>query len=285
MVKIFYRGYADGKGSAFLVSKYKSKAKKQFFELDYSKPFPIDKISKGDEVFIVDYSFTDKDIDLLRKVNSIAGKLVWIDHHKTSIELCFENTDIDNIRGVREESLSATAMCYMYFTGIFNFDDLPDFVRYISDADTNHELEESGYFVTGLESYEYGPEDKIWNELIDGNLSCNEVIKKGKIIEEYNIHNNKDYLLKYGYVSNIKGHDCITVNRKCDDDLFDSVKDKYDLCASVWFHNGVYNYSIFKGKKSDIDCCELFKEYGAKGKLGEAEFMSKQFLLKEKGVK
>ena len=70
-------------------------------ELNYPKVFPIDTMSKGDIVFIVDVSFGENTFNQLKQVCEKAEKVYWIDHHATSfndVVPLLEKEPIENLQ-------------------------------------------------------------------------------------------------------------------------------------------------------------------------------------------
>ena len=83
-MKCFYHNDADGKCSAFWVklsaglTDLENNYKDEFIEMDYSKPFPMDKINKDEMVYIVDFSISPEE---MRSLLKITKDVTWIDHH------------------------------------------------------------------------------------------------------------------------------------------------------------------------------------------------------------
>jgi oligoribonuclease NrnB/cAMP/cGMP phosphodiesterase (DHH superfamily) len=82
MLHIFHHNDADGLMSAAIVSAYHHDWAKVLYSCDYGRDLDLSKVSKEDTVFIVDFSFPkEKMLELCEKTD----KVIWIDHHKTSI--------------------------------------------------------------------------------------------------------------------------------------------------------------------------------------------------------
>ena len=82
----FYHSDNDGKCAGYWVDKcgLLDEHGKTFFKIDYGIDFPFDKIHKDERVYIVDYSIPPEQMD---KLLEITPNVVWIDHHKSAIEM------------------------------------------------------------------------------------------------------------------------------------------------------------------------------------------------------
>lgn len=96
----------------------------EFSEQNYTKSFddilPKQYACYYDEVYIVDYSpSSDDDIQWLIDVNNDEDvKLIWIDHHASSIKAEEKRPELANIvNGIRIDGISAAALCYLYSIG------------------------------------------------------------------------------------------------------------------------------------------------------------------------
>lgn len=277
MNKVFHHDDADGRGGAYIISTFKKIDK--FYELNYEKPFPENLINEGDIVYIVDYSFKLHDFEMIKRINEKAKKLIWIDHHDSSIELEENEKYIEDILGIRSKEHSGMGLAAMYLTGS-DFEELPRAVQLVSDFDNwNKEIENSEEFILGLQCYEYGPKDKIWDKLMSNDNLCDELISKGKTIMEYNKTSDKDYLNKYGYTCKYKNYNCIVINRKVYSSFFGENFNKYDLCVSYIYKNGKYVHSIFTSKK-DVDCMKIASEYAGGGYRKVSGFTTDKLIFK-----
>ena len=95
-MKCFFHNDMDGRCAAAIVVKYYNgdiDATLQDEDLQcipavYGDPFPFDQISEGEHVVIVDFSL--ESLGDWEKLIDLCGinKIIWIDHHKTSIGGC-----------------------------------------------------------------------------------------------------------------------------------------------------------------------------------------------------
>lgn len=70
-------------------------------------------VKKGETVVILDFSLTP---DTMREFISVAGSVIWIDHHKSAIEEFSSEIEIlGKIKGVRVVGLAGCELSYLYF--------------------------------------------------------------------------------------------------------------------------------------------------------------------------
>ena len=93
-MKCVYHKDLDGIASAAIVSHF-VKEPCDYIEVGYSKEFPFDQIAKDELVYIVDFS-----IEEWERLLEITKDVVWIDHHKSAIELYADYSYLDGIRSV-----------------------------------------------------------------------------------------------------------------------------------------------------------------------------------------
>ena len=99
-MKCFYHNDADGRCAGFWVELSAGlnnlEQPNEMIEMSYEKPFPMNTILPGEQIYIVDYSISP---DEMRELLKITTDVTWIDHHKTAIEK-YDEFEYD-IRGVR----------------------------------------------------------------------------------------------------------------------------------------------------------------------------------------
>lgn len=83
----YHHNDLDGRCAAAVVAHYfKDKNPDNYIESDYTG-LKTELCWDNDEVFIVDYSFTENTMEALLAICDIARRVVWIDHHDSSIDL------------------------------------------------------------------------------------------------------------------------------------------------------------------------------------------------------
>lgn len=127
MYLCYHHNDMDGKGAGNEVYKYILNSgiqpvQSMFIMRGYDEPFS-EQDYEGKIVFIVDLSFTMKSIRNLFDICEKANKVVWIDHHKSSIE-CLQNDDIrtkldgyKNLKYFVNNQACGTLLTHLYCTG------------------------------------------------------------------------------------------------------------------------------------------------------------------------
>lgn len=294
-MKCFYHNDIDGRSSASVVAKYFDNYNREdFYEVDYVQELNIDNIVKDELIVFVDYSFKENTIHYIDKIMETTKNIIWIDHHKSSIDLLKKRPDLQSIKGVREENISGCALTYMYFYDKDNIEDCPLWVQYVSDYDCwiYKFGQTTTEFKLGIESIPHDFNDKIWKELIHETLSdfdklsheeaVKYIINKGKIIYSY-IQTQNDYLINLlGYESEILGEKCYVINDKNNSWVFGEKVKEYKYCIVYAFNGEKYVYSVFSDPiHKDAQCNKIAEHFGGGGHKGAAGFTSDELILKK----
>jgi oligoribonuclease NrnB/cAMP/cGMP phosphodiesterase (DHH superfamily) len=282
-MKCFYHNDLDGRCAGAIVAQFRNNYNKDdFFEVDYVMDLPIDKVKDGEEVWFVDYSFKDNTVHIINDLITRNCKVIWIDHHTSSINLVNANEELQTIEGIRQDGISGAGLTYMY---CYNkeFNDIPYYIKLVSDYDCwQYKFEpDTTYFKIGIETTEFDALDYVWTNLSLGGNTLDKIIKTGKIIKGYIDNDNTYYREHFSYESEIESHKCLVVNKKTNSWVFGDKYNDYPL-VMVWVYNGEkYTYSIFSSNK-DIDCSKIAEKFGGGGHKGAAGFSSAELLFKKK---
>ena len=284
-MKCFYHNDIDGKAAGAIVARKTSNYNKEnYIMYDYSKPIPTELIEDGETVYFVDLSFSVNSIDKLKEiVEEKHCNLIWCDHHKSSIEILKKYPQYGSIKGIRKEGISGAALTYMHLYEC-EFDDVPMFLKYISDFDCwQFKLENTLFFKYALELTDYDALDIIWNRLIraeysEKNNMLDKMIESGKIISKYVEKEYEQYRERYAYESRIDGMKCLVVNRSCNSLIFGDLIKEYPIVAIWAFDGEKYKYSIYSDKP-DIDCSKIAEQYGGGGHKSASGFISDKMIF------
>lgn len=298
-MKCFYHNDADGKCSAFWVklsaglTDLENNYENEFIEMDYSKPFPMDKINKDEMVYIVDFSISPEE---MRSLLKITKDVTWIDHHKTAIE---KYVDFDeDIRGVRYDGVAGCMLTYCYIhhmtdrgTGAIKpFDikmaeDAPMFTKLIADWDVwkFQYGDDTRHFVTAFNAYDFDPESKLWDRFICfpddmWNSATSELIFQGITMMEYRDGWATEVCKSKGFYIDFEGYKCFALNLpNCNSDYFKSIDSRtYDILIPFSFDGEKWVYSLYS---QTVDVSKIAKTYGGGGHKGAAGFVSKELIL------
>lgn len=296
-MKCFYHNDLDGRCAGAIVSHFTGNSNSEdFIEVDYNCVLPIDNIKRNEEVYFVDYSFTKERFTefIVPLCNDIGAKVIWIDHHATSMPLktIAVSMGITTLLSVRH---SGAWLTWKYFQTLReNYQEflVPFFVRLVDDYDRwMYNYPVTGCFKFGMDSVDHGALDEIWadffNDLIlfkeykieKGRSSISNIIKKGEIIKGYVDASNLAYRDSFAYESEFEGYKCLVVNQKTNSLIFGDKMDKYQICI-VWAYDGKrYQYSLFSTDKS-VNCAKLAEKYSGGGHPGAAGFTSDKLVVR-----
>lgn len=301
-MKIYHHNDMDGLSSASMVilcthpnikpDEYNKIVKESCIELTHNKEEDAKKLSlvePGELVYIVDYSFTDNTKHMIDGVLEKTDKLVWIDHHISSIEFIkkydYDEREYEDIKGLRFNGISGAALVYIYFNTC-RLNECPYYIQLISDYDCwNNKLQpDTDYFKLGYD----GAEDKfkiLYSLYVDYKRGRGEVedllIRNGKCIKGYIDSENEYYRNQYGYESKTEdGVPIFCVNKDTNSWIFGDLIKKYPAVCNYAFDGKEWVYSFYSDTNSDFDCSVYCTKYGGGGHKGAAGFRSSELLYK-----
>lgn len=299
-MKIFHHNDMDGYGAASLVvfeymkdktilEDYKKIIEESCIELTHDHEKDKEKfntIEDGELVFIVDYSFGINTKEWLDNILKKTEKIVWIDHHKTSLELVEKYPEYKDIKGLLFNGISGTALTYIYFTHC-KFNECPLYIKLISDYDcwTNEMQPSTDYFKLGYDAQSDKFEFlfKLYQEYKFKEYGdiYSSAIEAGKIIKSYIDSDNEYYRKQYGYESETEdGVKIFCVNKDTNSWIFGDLIKKYPAVCNYAFNGKKYVYSFYSDQYSDFDCAEYCTRHGGGGHKGAAGFMCSELLYK-----
>lgn len=314
---ICYHTDEDGLASAAVIYeaiklKFKNKPMLIFFhKIDYTDLLEdvLSSIHKEDTLYFVDYSFSNEENKKYIKniLYNNTNTVVWIDHHKTSLE--FEDELYDDERISKSNNLQTyinidycgAILCYKYacktYFGIdIEYYSIPLYLKYVNSWDLwIFDTLLTKECIYGLSTDERTPKNvfgKIFKfdcnleaELFNAKKSkkfikcmqnyIDNCIRMGNIINTYNTNSYKQFCSKYGFEFYIKDalenkeYKCFAANRRCSSELFNSVATKYDIVTTFGFNGECYVYTLYKGGTDiDVDCSRLASILGTINSLG-----------------
>lgn len=285
-MKCFYHRDMDGICAAAIVYKFYQRDRNyteetgedcQFISIDYKDEFPFDSITPNETIVIVDFSL-QKEGDF-EKLKSITDKIIWIDHHKTSIE---KHKDFECL-GIRKDGVAGCILTWQYFypkqiqempliIKMLGAYDIWDFSKY---GDSLNELQ------AGIRLWETSPENINWVEWFKSWEDLSNELEVGKIALKYRQHQYSSLIKAWSFWVDFEGYRAVCCNAgSVSSQLFDSVKEDYDLMIPFVFDGKQWTVSLYT--KKDIDCSEIAKKYGGGGHKQAAGFQCKELPF-EKG--
>lgn len=279
-MKCIHHNDMDGRLAARIVADFENNYnQRDFFEMDYTEELPYNEISKDELVYVVDYSFTRDKKSKLDRLLEITDNLVWIDHHKSSIELITEFPQYKKIKGSIVEGKSGAALTYMYLHKK-SFEEIPQYVKYVSDYDCwiYDYGDLSKDFKCYIDSVDSKPFADVWTELakdtwLKYTIKC---IEEGRTIRRYIEQEYKRTRENRAYELEIEGYKALCINSEGNSWLFGDKITEYPICM-LWTYNGnTYNYSLYsdQDREDAVDVSKICEKYGGGGHPGASGIQS-----------
>jgi len=282
-MKVFHHNDLDGECSAYWCNYVEDQSSKTFIRINYDKRFPIERVEKDELVYIVDFSIQPEELTNLLK---ITPNVVWIDHHKTTIEKYKDFPLLNKTKGIRysndEEPLAACMLTYIYVMimqkrNIQDFypafaEDAPYFTKLISDWDTwNLKDRNVEPFVVGCRLHDTRPKSNFWKQLYNFDFIA-KVIKEGELCIRYRDNWAGSYMHSFGFETEFEGYKCFCANLgQCSSQYFKSIESgEYDIYISFVFNGEKYSVVLYSTK---VDVSEVAKKYGGGGHKGASGFI------------
>lgn len=262
-----------------------------------------------DRPFGFDYARlkADQPLDVPFKGPQHPNGLVWIDHHKTSID-----SHPTDIQGYRIDGVAACRLAWQWFQG-----DLRP-----CNCDTRHSEGHYDYCPRGrlpskqdfidrkvvepkavrlageydiwdkrdpdAETFQYGlrfvyPGADFWEALLDGNgvgqKAVLDLLEHGRIAQSYQHRIDSDLVTQRSYRLDWEGLNWIVLNTGRFNSLTFAALDKpetgHDALLGYMFNGKVWTVSLYHAKhRTDLDLSEIAKKYGGGGHRGACGFTS-----------
>jgi len=258
--------------------------------INYGDDFPWKSlpVGCGEKVFMVDFSL--QPYPLMRKLAIHADPLIWIDHHKSAIEECWEFGD--SYLGIQRSGIGACQLvweylkeeCHFYsedFQTISTEQMLPTFVKLLAEYDVwNHTDPRTLPFQYGIRQYDTSPENQdFWEELLNPHsIKVEQLIIEGELIIKYENSQNEKYCSACAFDTELDGLKCIAVNKMLTNSrVFDSVwnPNKYHAMLTFGYRKGQWTVSLYSTRE-DIDVSAIAKARGGGGHKGASGFQCKE---------
>ena len=287
-MKCFYHRDLDGKCAAAIIfhSQGDDKAP-EMIDINYGDIIDLSSVLPNEKIYILDFSFKPEVMEELLKITK---DIIWIDHHKTAMEYKYSK----ELDGIRDNNFSGCELTWKY---IYPDVPMPTIVKMLGRYDI-WDFSKFGnnlnFLQSGIRLREHGPENINWNLWFgEGVLDRDGILLTSfQVPLLYNLLTQGEIALKYReiqYASIIKaisffgefeGYKAICCNTGgVSSQLFDSVKDDYDLMIAFVFNGSQWAVSLYT-KRNDIDCSEIAKKYGGGGHKQAAGFITKELPFK-----
>lgn len=290
----------DGIVAAAIINNANINCDIEFRMVDYTMDLGLENINEKevDIVYFLDYSFSNEEnykkfIDLNRRFSEAKKDIIWIDHHKTSIE-----KDNHEIRGIRNGSYCAAVLTWLWchmsandindiLSGnidIIELKQLPSFLIYIDDYDCwKMRFDVSNDIHYGFN--ETDPCHPMFTQLLydqnNGNLLIDRFITRGSAVRDYLKENDKLYHIDmYGFEVKLFGFTGFALNRKGNSLMFGEETKRYHFVMPFYFNGTMkkWTYSLFT-EKDNIDLEWIASKFGGGGHKKAAGFQTKKCIF------
>lgn len=243
--------------------------------VDYNKPLPIEELQEGDQVIIVDFSPNDPaEMDKIIEAIGNPNNIVWIDHHRTSLE---KYSGYDHIPGRRETREAGCVLTWEYFCPSV---ETPRVVLLVGDRDVWRWAygDETALLHAGLSAQDTGPYSEVWMRLMMGDkLFMQEVLAEGGVIQRMQKIRNAEMLDLWGFERYVQGHSAICLNRmRCGSEAFGEAEYDYPILVSFGYDGEQVVVSLYSSPNPDgipqVDVGRIAEDMGGGGHPGAAGF-------------
>lgn len=279
-MKCFYhKADMDGRCSGAIVNMEHPEC--EMIGINYGDVFPWDSIQQGETIYMVDFSL--QPFEDMERLNSMCN-LIWVDHHKTSIE----EKEKRNFRAYIQSLDDKYAGCELTWMLLHPVDPfapiikkvLPMFIYLLGRYDVWDHFNTPGSleFQYGIRNMgEMLPEDERWKDLFDVEY-VNKIIADGNLLLGYEKKQNAAYAKSCAYETSLDGLRCIAINKGLANSLlFESVYDpeRHDAMLSYVRRKGKWTVSLYT-TKPEIDVSAICKARGGGGHKGAAGFQCQE---------
>ena len=280
---IIYHTDIDGHLSGAILHEHLADRNPIMVRRNYDDEFDWSLIDKDTEVWMADLSLQPW-TEMIR-LQQEAGKLIWIDHHKSAIAYYDEWVEAEGspIDGRRQDGIAACRLCWEYCNpgvplpravfladryDVWQWQDVPGAIEY----------------QYGTKFYETDPatrdgQDFWFQQLnpIKADSLVKQVEEEGKLLMRYKERSNSSYMSDNCFETEIDGLKVVAVNRKGNSQQFDSVfnPEKHHAMLTFAWAKGMWTVSLYTSRK-DVDVSAVAKKHGGGGHAGAAGFQCQE---------
>lgn len=271
-MKCYYHRDMDGQCAAAIVNRFIDKLLKlELVDIDYKDEVDINKIEQHEQLYIVDFSFKP---EVMEKILQKTSNIVWIDHHKTAIEYKYSQ----ELKGIRDSNFSGCELTWQFF---YPSTPVPKIVEMLGRYDVwdfSKWGEDLNRLQAGIRLWEHNPESLNWTEWFKSYEDLSKELEAGYFALKYRNNQATSLIKAWSFWATFEGYKAICCNAgSVSSQLFDSVKEDYDLMIPFVFDGKQWTVSLYT--KKDIDCSEIAKKYGGGGHKQAAGFQCKELPL------
>jgi len=277
-VKCFYHGVDfDGKCSGAIVKIAFPDC--HMIGIDYGDPFPWESVSEGEEVWMVDFTIQPhQGMEHLYRITG--GRLVWIDHHKTSLDWA-GLSGFDNVcKGIRDAKYAGCELTWRYIHPLVQGGDdgFPRAVALLGRYDVwDHQHPQTLPFQYGMTLAAKPVEDTAWwHDLFTREQAVLDIIETGHICMAYSENSHAGVCQMAGFDLEWEGLKWTAINgpyrgTAVHKSRFDPAV--HDAMLGFYWTGKMLMYSTTTDKPG-VDVSVIAKNHGGGGHKGAAGFQA-----------
>lgn len=290
---ILHHNDPDGYASAYIAYDFMRSAATLSLELDeeiyfhsmgYGSQLPKNLDYENDKVVMVDFSLQplSEMVEFARKIPS--GSFVWIDHHKTSLDMEEAAPELKAIAGIRkvvDDQDIPVAACELTWEFFHPSEEVPLGITLLGSWDTwrweaSKELQ-AKYLVSYCNSINCNPSSdegkEFWSQMIHSSDQemgwlTTKVLFEGEVIDRYMLSDYTKRIRGRGFTAKFAGYNAIVTNDRASSVLFESFRvppEKVDLMVAFTLgKEGFWTVSLYS-VQPHIDCGQIAKQLGEAG--------------------
>ena len=267
---IYHKADLDGYFSGALVKLLYTD--EEMYGIDYDETIEDGVLDNEGIIYLVDFSLP------VRQMQKYAGKMVWIDHHRTAIEDS-KKYGYSDILGVRDENYAACELVYNYLYKQSNTAPMqePAIIKYVGNWDIHRTVGYNEWHATevvqqGLKYRYFSLHNGIEPLVQELNwlLSMSDTgVKNSYIYSEGDLlwwhqHAQNETLVKFAFEIKVDNKPAMAIIGGGGSSVFDSVKEREQLW--VVFNNVTpekVKMSVYKDPAvfTDFNCGDYLKEH------------------------
>lgn len=259
---IYHKADFDGLCSRAVAERYFN-GSADYIGWDYNDPIP--NLDAYSVVYVIDIRLTKEAMD------ANAEKIIWIDHHKSSIESITKN-----IAGIRIDGVAACRLAYQWFFGnqkatkeeyVNRLVTEPTAVRLLGEFDVWDKRDSNtDIFQVGAAAEKALDWKRLLDDVDNGYIA--RIIGRGQAIWDYLEVINKQISNERGFDIRFHGLNFRALNiARCNSITFkDSLQENHDGCLAYFFDGKIWKFSLYGVPgKPDVDLSAIAVQYGGGG--------------------
>lgn len=285
---------SDGHCAAGIVYQYLRKKgvkdeEMAFHPINYGMPIPPEIDYANDTVYMVDFSFQPLKT-MVEFAEKLGDRLIWIDHHSTSVDMEEEAPELRKIPGIRQvnyygdEKGTPISGCELVWFYLYQGHTHPPVVQLVGEWDTwrwKNKPEDRQDTVQAFQHYlrsvnsnpKYADGRAFWYALLGGSGKADTSIPQeglavGKILLDQQRKSWKGAVGGSGFTADFQGHRAVMVNRRGNSEMFRGFfdEDKHDVMVTFELVKGEYlTVGMYTTKTDLLHLGNLCKKLGEAG--------------------